>query len=41
MSKKRKTIPEFSSEEDERRFWETHDSADPPRLEQGRARQLS
>lgn len=28
MSRKAKQIPEFSSEAEERRFWETHDSVD-------------
>jgi len=28
MSAKRKPIPRFKSEKDERRFWETHDSTD-------------
>jgi len=28
MSKKLKPIPEFASEQEERAFWETHDSAD-------------
>lgn len=28
MSKKLKTVPRFTSEVRERRFWETHDSAD-------------
>ena len=28
MHKKLKPIPPFSNEEEERRFWETHDSAD-------------
>ncbi len=28
MSKKRKTIPKFKSEAEERAFWETHDSTD-------------
>ena len=28
MSKKLKSIPRFTSEAGERRFWETHDSAD-------------
>lgn len=28
MPKKLKPIPEFASEEEERGFWETHDSAD-------------
>lgn len=28
MSKKRKLVPQFASEAEERRFWETHDSAD-------------
>ena len=28
MSKQRKKIPSFKSEEEERAFWETHDSTD-------------
>jgi len=28
MSKQRKNIPKFKSEEEERAFWETHDSTD-------------
>ena len=28
MSKQRKNIPSFKSEEEERAFWETHDSTD-------------
>ena len=28
MRKKLKAIPEFANEEEERRFWEQHDSAD-------------
>jgi predicted DNA binding CopG/RHH family protein len=28
MSKRLKSIPAFSSEAEERKFWETHDSAD-------------
>lgn len=28
MNKQTKTIPKFSSEADERKFWETHDSSD-------------
>ncbi len=28
MSKKRKTVPAFASEAEERKFWETHDSSD-------------
>jgi len=28
MSKQRKSIPKFKSEEEERAFWETHDSTD-------------
>lgn len=28
MKKKLKPIPQFKSESDERRFWETHDSTD-------------
>ena len=28
MSKRRKNIPSFKSEEEERAFWETHDSTD-------------
>ena len=28
MPKKLKSIPRFASEEEERRFWETHDSTD-------------
>ena len=28
MSKKLKPIPTFANEEEERRFWETHDSFD-------------
>ena len=28
MSKKRKTVPAFASETEERKFWETHDSGD-------------
>ena len=28
MSKQRKSIPSFKSEEEERAFWETHDSTD-------------
>jgi hypothetical protein len=28
MSKKSKAIPNFRSEAEERRFWETHDSTD-------------
>jgi predicted DNA binding CopG/RHH family protein len=28
MTRKRKPLPEFASEADERAFWETHDSAD-------------
>lgn len=28
MSKQRKNIPKFKSEEQERAFWETHDSTD-------------
>jgi predicted DNA binding CopG/RHH family protein len=28
MNKSRKPIPDFKSEAEERRFWETHDSAD-------------
>ena len=28
MRKKLKTIPRFDTEEEERLFWETHDSAD-------------
>ena len=28
MSRKPKPIPEFRSEAEERRFWETHDSSD-------------
>lgn len=28
MKKKLKTIPEFASEAEERRFWETHDSSE-------------
>lgn len=28
MSRKRKPIPRFKNEVEERRFWETHDSAD-------------
>jgi predicted DNA binding CopG/RHH family protein len=28
MSKRRKPIPEFQSEAEERAFWESHDSAD-------------
>ena len=28
MPKKLKPIPSFASEEEERHFWETHDSAD-------------
>ncbi len=28
MSKQHKTVPKFSSEAEERAFWETHDSAD-------------
>ena len=28
MRKKLKPIPSFASEEEERQFWETHDSAD-------------
>lgn len=27
MNKQTKTIPKFSSEADERKFWETHDSS--------------
>jgi len=28
MPKKLKTVPHFASEADERKFWETHDTAD-------------
>ena len=28
MSKQRKAVPKFSSEAEERAFWETHDSSD-------------
>ncbi len=28
MSKTRKTVPAFTSEAEERKFWETHDSSD-------------
>ena len=28
MSKRRKPVPSFASEEEERAFWESHDSAD-------------
>jgi len=28
MNKKRKTLPSFKNEEQERAFWESHDSAD-------------
>ena len=28
MKKQLKTLPEFTTEEEERRFWETHDSSD-------------
>ena len=28
MSKKRKTVPAFASEAEERKFWEPHDSSD-------------
>lgn len=28
MKKQLKTLPEFSNEREERRFWETHDSTD-------------
>lgn len=28
MKKQRKPIPEFASEQDERKFWETHDSSE-------------
>lgn len=28
MKKQRKPIPEFASEQEERRFWETHDSSE-------------
>ncbi len=28
MSRKRKTVPAFAGEADERKFWETHDSSD-------------
>mgnify|MGYP003394897600 CR=1 FL=1 len=28
MSKKAKSVPNFASEADERRFWESHDSSD-------------
>ncbi len=28
MKKRRKAIPEFANEEEERKFWESHDSSD-------------
>jgi hypothetical protein len=40
MPRKRKPIPAFRSEAEERRFWESHDSS-PISLGQGPARPLS